>query len=471
MDIKGIIHIGAHYAEEHKDYIKEGVRKVAYIEASQSSFFKLCRINLEGEVELHNVALADYEGVTEMYTETDNQGQSSSLLKPGTHTKHYPSIVFNKRETVLVTTLDKLKLSGYNMLNMDVQGAELMVLRGSTKTLENIDYIYTEINTEQVYEGCAQLSDIDTFLGDLGFERVEIVMTGQGWGDAFYTRKVKGGNIVTVPKHLMPAMPHAYPMNNKHEFERWFFDNIKPMDITGRTYLPIFWTAYYVKANHGQLKAHIQHLQDFLNKLDKRKKYFTIVQYDDGILNDISHLDIKVFSMSGGRIDYPLPLIAQPLPTLPRVRKDIFCSFVGNITHPIRKELFRLQYLQGYYMSTSNHKTKQFANILNRSQYVLCPRGYGPTSFRIQEALQYGAVPVYVSDKWIEPHNENNFMWCLKIEDDIDAFLREMSGVITEQMARDAYQKYFTYEANKRFILTHSHDVIHNTLQEQGGTS
>ena len=37
-------------------------------------------------------------------------------------------------------------------INMDVQGYELEVLKGATKTLEQVDYVYCEVNRDEVYE-------------------------------------------------------------------------------------------------------------------------------------------------------------------------------------------------------------------------------------------------------------------------------------------------------------------------------
>jgi hypothetical protein len=50
--------------------------------------------------------------------------------------------------------------------------------------------VFTEVNTEEVYKGCALISQIDDFLSPLGFERVETVMwKNHPWGDALYIRK------------------------------------------------------------------------------------------------------------------------------------------------------------------------------------------------------------------------------------------------------------------------------------------
>lgn len=463
LSIKGIVHVGAHYAEEHSDYLKNGIEDVVYIEASKASYYHLCRKRFSDSVILFNVALADYEGYAEMYTETANQGQSSSLLKPGTHTKHYPSIKFNQREKVAVTTLDKLAFNRpkYNMLNLDVQGAELLVLKGGKETLQHIDIIYSEVNRDELYEGCAKVSEMDAFLKD--FERVETQWVPEGWGDALYIRKIGSRKVVHVPEQYRIKHPQPYPIDNAYEFERWFHDHLIPGDIVGdRHYLPIFWTAYYCKHRYGKDKQALLRLQLFLDKLDRTKKYFTIVQYDDGILNKIDHLDIKIFGMGGGRIDYALPLICEPHKyEFPGIKKDIFCSFIGRITHPIRQTIVdTLTGKRDFYISTKHHSLKDFCEILARSQFVLCPRGYGKTSFRIMEALQYGATPVYISDDFITPHNNLSIrgdyqLHCnnVLLKGKFETRIFEQRTPPTPEENKQLFEKYFTYQSNKQLIL------------------
>jgi hypothetical protein len=83
------------------------------------------------------------------------------------------------------------------MLNIDVQGYELEVLKGSTKTLENIDYIMCEINrsTEKKgieYINCALVGELQKFLINYEFKLVEQNWAGTSWGDGFFIR----GNLL-----------------------------------------------------------------------------------------------------------------------------------------------------------------------------------------------------------------------------------------------------------------------------------
>jgi hypothetical protein len=45
----------------------------------------------------------------------------------------------------------------------------------------------------------------------------------------------------------------------------------------------------------------------------------------------------------------------------------------------------------------------RYAEVIARSKFVLCPRGHGPSSFRLYEALAAGRVPVVISNNWLAP--------------------------------------------------------------------
>lgn len=216
----------------------------------------------------------------------------------------------------------------------------------------------------------------------------------------------KAKSFLYTPIEFRVKQQHSYPEDNKHEFERWFHDNTAPDEITGKVYLPIFWTAYWTNNGYGAKEKSRNNLQRFIDSLPRDKKYFTICQYDDGPMVDFKDLDITVFGMSGGRIDYPIPLLCQPHGYKFNCERDIFASFVGGDTHPIRRELVKqLTGKQHYQVSLKKMPLKEYCNILARSTYVLCPRGYGKSSFRIQEAIHYGAIPVYISDSFVVPYN------------------------------------------------------------------
>jgi FkbM family methyltransferase len=193
MKVKGVIQVGAHKAQEHKDYTNHGVSKVIYIEPGPSFAELVTKFHGNEDVILFNTACGDgSEGPEKMaYVEHTNQGMSSSLLPPKVHLTQHPDVIFDSRELWKVAKLDDLPFdrSQYNLLNMDCQGYEGSVLKGGSETLKHIDYVYTECNRLEMYEGNMLVEELDKLLSD--FYRVETGWASDyhGWGDAFYIRK------------------------------------------------------------------------------------------------------------------------------------------------------------------------------------------------------------------------------------------------------------------------------------------
>lgn len=270
-----------------------------------------------------------------------------------------------------------------------------------------------------------------------------------------FTAKQKA--FLYTPIEFRVKQAHCYPEDNKHEFERWFYDNTQPEEITGRRYLPIFWTAYWCNNGYGEKEKSRNNLQRFIDSLPRDKKYFTICQYDDGPMVDFKDIDIVVFGMSGGRIDYPIPLLCQPHGYRFDCKRDIFASFIGGDTHPIRREL--VKQFTGHkdcMVMIKKLPLKEYCNIMARSVFALCPRGYGKSSFRIAEAIQYGAIPVYISDEFVIPYNIPFCGAADTFENNIYDFLMRRSAtnaILSYQSDLEKHKHLYTYEGCKQKIL------------------
>ena len=190
MDIKGVIHIGGHHGQEFKTYVENNISNVMFFEPVPTTF-KILKENIGDKAILHNVALGNENKKIEMYIETANQGQSSSILEPGIHTRQYPHITFDNKLEVDMVRLDDFieESTDYNFINIDVQGYELEVMKGAMDTLKNVDYIMSEVNRDEVYINCSKVDELDSFLSDFGFSRVETTWDGLTWGDALYVKR------------------------------------------------------------------------------------------------------------------------------------------------------------------------------------------------------------------------------------------------------------------------------------------
>jgi len=191
---RGVVHVGAHEGREWEDYRRMGVSAALFIEANPAVFARLqAKLGASPGVTLANVAIAATSGPVTLHVTSSDQ--SSSILPLHRHSDYYPTIV--ETETVVVPgrSLDDLfaelglAAERFNLLNIDIQGAELQALSGATGLLAHIEGINVEVNFEELYRGCAQVEELDALLEARGFRRVATICPfHKSWGDAFYAR-------------------------------------------------------------------------------------------------------------------------------------------------------------------------------------------------------------------------------------------------------------------------------------------
>lgn len=197
---KGVIHVGMHRAEEYKTYIDSGVSTIIFIEANAA----LCEEARTKSLAAYIIHAAISDKKEWVKFNITNNGESSSILELGDHSFIYPLIINIEEIEMITTTLDEIfqigkytpvntldkvfyNLELFNILNLDIQGAELKAMRGLSDW-SNIEAVFTEVNYREMYKGCAIISEIDEFLFEKGFIKVEEVNTGAGWGDALYIK-------------------------------------------------------------------------------------------------------------------------------------------------------------------------------------------------------------------------------------------------------------------------------------------
>lgn len=188
-----IVHVGASVGEELADYAEHGARRIFWVEPRQEAVKQLrSQINQFPDVDNRIIPQAAGDKAGSALLHISNNGQSSSLLKPGTHLTAYPHITFDYDTVVEVETLDHMAAkAGFanipvDFLNIDVQGAELSVLRGATDLLANVSAVYCEVNFDALYVDCALFWEISRFLHQHDFICADIQRTGAEWGDALY---------------------------------------------------------------------------------------------------------------------------------------------------------------------------------------------------------------------------------------------------------------------------------------------
>jgi FkbM family methyltransferase len=193
-DIKGVMHIGAHYGEEAEAFTRIGVENQMFFEPAPDTYDVLEK-NVPG-FPAYMFALGNVNNSMDFYMD-ETGGMSSSILKPKLICEHYPEITFSQPIRVPVRRLDSLIFDGlingnlYDFINMDVQGYELEVLKGAVQFLEyQARYVYCEISKIELYEGCCMARDVALYLKEYGFTcKYTDGFNEHGWGDAFYAKE------------------------------------------------------------------------------------------------------------------------------------------------------------------------------------------------------------------------------------------------------------------------------------------
>lgn len=185
-------------------------------------------------------------------------------------------------------------------------------------------------------------------------------------------------------------------------------------------YIDAWWTNLYCHADFMQQPYNRAELQSELDGLvdlaPSTHTFFTIVQHDDGIREKLPKGTIVFHcgrnNSSKEKKSIFLPLIYED--DQDRLKKaksrrtsevrTIFMSFMGRITHPIRREMFTiLAHEKGFQIVESTANNQDWVTQMADSKFALCPVGYGPNSFRYVEAMQMGCVPVWIGETTLLP--------------------------------------------------------------------
>ena len=88
----------------------------------------------------------------------------------------------HKQGSIRMTTLDHMNYLDVDMIKIDVEGYEMEVLKGATKTLEGIDYLMIELNNNTKKYGSSNV-EIEKYISSLGFK---VLM--EHWPDKVFYR-------------------------------------------------------------------------------------------------------------------------------------------------------------------------------------------------------------------------------------------------------------------------------------------
>ena len=168
----GILHIGAHEGQEADVYNRLS-KSVIWIEAIPSFFTRL-QDNIKPYLNqvAFNALLDSRCHSSRDFFIASNNGESSSMYPlagngywKGLENTEVCKLASKRLDCIFVD----LKIREYDYWVVDVQGAEIEVLKGAGDLLKCCRYLQVEISQEKFYEGGAQFEDLRDFLESRSF--------------------------------------------------------------------------------------------------------------------------------------------------------------------------------------------------------------------------------------------------------------------------------------------------------------
>lgn len=172
-----VIDVGAHRGQFALVVKAECPEAVLVSFEPQSEACAFYRRVVPGDPDLRTLALGASDGEATLHI--SRASDSSSLLPIGSlQTNAFPHTGHLHDITVMVSTLDDqlvdTVLADPVLLKIDVQGAELEVLRGAGALLRRAQWVYVELSLVELYVGQPFATEVIGFLGVAGFDLREI---------------------------------------------------------------------------------------------------------------------------------------------------------------------------------------------------------------------------------------------------------------------------------------------------------
>tara|TARA_B110000483_G_scaffold120873_1_gene145880 strand:+ start:23 stop:733 length:711 start_codon:yes stop_codon:yes gene_type:complete len=169
-DCKGIIHMGAHRGGEAAIYDWFN-KKTIWIEANPRMIDDLKDHTSQYiNQKVIQALLSDEDNKLVNFNISSNDGASSSIFSFGSYKKIHEKIKMTdimKLKSIRLDTIikkEQINVEKYNFWVVDLQGAELLALKGAEESIKSCKFMYIEISKENIYKGGANWSELNEFL-------------------------------------------------------------------------------------------------------------------------------------------------------------------------------------------------------------------------------------------------------------------------------------------------------------------
>lgn len=138
--------------------------------------------------------------------------------------------------------------------------------------------------------------------------------------------------------------------------------------------------------------------------------------------------------------------------------QDLLYSFVGANNCEVRDRILKTNVPETYVADTTQRHAwllspeeratyeGEYASVCVRSRFMLSPRGIGPSTYRLFEAMEMGRCPVILSDDWVPPPFIPWEKFSLRVKEsqvgDLPRILADAPHVALGRAAREAWEQH-----------------------------
>ena len=147
--------------------------------------------------------------------------------------------------------------------------------------------------------------------------------------------------------------------------------------------------------------------------------------------------------------------------------KEIYCSFAGNITHPIRGLMVNniIEYDTPEFQYLGALPYEEYRKKLSQTVFSLCPRGAGLSSYRFFECIHANTIPVLIADDVVLPYEEDLYYpdFSIRCKEEHITDMGVLHGIL-QSVDYDKMLKRLK-EVRHRFTLTGVQEYVHGRLK------
>ncbi len=220
--VKVIFEFGSRYGEDSIEFAKKYPQATVYAFECNTNTLAECRKNISAykNIILTEKAISDVNGTVSFYkidkekTETTwadgNQGASSLLKASGKYpVENYVQEEIKVDSITLSSFINANHIDTVDILWMDIQGAELLALKGLGDDIAKVKLMHLEVEFFEIYTNQPLFDEISAFLNDAGFELLGFSSQSNYSGDAIFVNKqqVPSAKLAQYKKSLVPKSP------------------------------------------------------------------------------------------------------------------------------------------------------------------------------------------------------------------------------------------------------------------------